>query len=92
VENLLAEPERYAGKVVAVTGYLSLWEGEQALYVDKDAVRAGRREAVWAELAPHVRSAIWPPGQRLTLVGRFEDGATQYGYRGRIIAEEIEKR
>jgi hypothetical protein len=73
-----------------VAGFLSLFEGERALYANKAALRSGRREAVWLDITEAQRRAWWWRNRgRVVLHGRFENAPNPYGYRGQILAERI---
>jgi hypothetical protein len=73
--ELIANPERFHGRVVSVRGYVRLEFEGNAIYLSKDSYESGsRRDALWLTLAP---SPLAEPGatygpRYASVRGRFD--------------------
>jgi hypothetical protein len=94
IVNLLAAPERYNGRAVAVSGFVSLKFENEALYFHREDWQRGlTRNAVWLVMNPNLRSTTKRSDRRYAKVqGVFSSAQAGHGglFGGAVTVDALE--
>lgn len=90
--RIISSPEKFSGKIVRVSGYLTTGKEANYLYFDKDSLRDGIfANALWIDLGENQMRQLKNAGGRLVLVeGKFQAFKVGDGVAGSINAPNVD--